>query len=202
MGEAPEMDSAAQAADILASLALPKGTPLLDGGCAAGHFIHSLKKRQLGLAYQGLDYSPSFIEMGKGAFLGLSLDPGSLSLGSLDDLADVGCEVAVLLNVLSFNPDFRRILDRVREAGARTILVRDNFGEQTSILWERDGFLDPGFNHLKGYWNRWGRADVEGFLGGLGYAVSWIEDRRTKGQVEMVVGKPYTWGFFLAQRRG
>jgi hypothetical protein len=201
MAEVPEMDSAAQGAGILSSLGLAQGTPLLDGGCAAGHFIHSLIKRDLRFDYHGIDHSPSFIEAGKEAFARLSLDPARLELGSLDDLAGVGYEVAVLINVLSFNPDFRRILGRVIESGAKVIVCRDNFGDKTEILWDVDGFLDPGFNHLKGYWNRWGRVEVEGYLGELGFDVGWIEDNRTKGKVEMVVGKPYTWGFFLARKR-
>lgn len=201
LGEAEEMDSAAQAAEILASLGLTPGTPLIDGGCAAGHFIHSLKKRALELDYHGLDYSPSYIEIGKRAFSGLSLDPSRLFLESLDDLAGGDFAVAVLINAMSFNPDFRRILNRLMENGARTILVRDNFGATTRVVWETDGFLDPGFNHLKGYWSRWGRSEVEEFLGDMGYDARWIEDRRSRGQVELVVGKPYTWGFLLAERR-
>jgi SAM-dependent methyltransferase len=201
LGKAPEMDSAAQAAGILSSLELPKGALVLDGGCASGHFIHSMERRGLGLGYLGVDYSPSFIEAGRGIFESLSLDPESLALESLDEISGLDIQAAVLLNTLSFNPDCRRILDRIIENGAEALVVRDNFGPETEIRWERDGFLDEGFNHLKGYWNRWGRAEVESFLDSLGFDSMWIEDGRTKGLPEMVVGKPYTWGFLLARKR-
>ncbi|MDR2405538.1 MAG: class I SAM-dependent methyltransferase, partial [Deltaproteobacteria bacterium] len=140
----PEMDSAAQAADILKTLNITPKTPILDGGCGAGHFIHSLAKRELDLDYHGLDYSPSYIEIGKEAFTELSLDPERLFVESLDDLSGIEYGVAVLINVMSFNPDFRRILGRVVETGAKTILVRDNFGQDTAILWDIDGYLDVG----------------------------------------------------------
>jgi hypothetical protein len=195
-----EMDSAAQAAQIIYSLNLSPHTPILDGGCGAGHFIHSLIKRGLDLDYHGLDYSPSYIEIGKMAFSELSFDPERLFLESLDDLYGHDFNVALIINVMSFNPDFRRILGRLVENGAETIIVRDNFGEKTVIRWDIDGFLDEGFNHLKAYWNLWGRNEVETFLNDLGYRVSFLEDKRTKGEVELVVGKPYTWEFLLAQK--
>jgi hypothetical protein len=200
LGLAPEMDASAQAAEILSSIDFAAGTPCLDGGCAAGHFIWSLKKRKIELDYRGLDYSPSHISLGKEIFASLKFDPERLILESLDDLKGGDFPIAVLINVLSFNPDYRRILGRLIENGAETIVLRDNFGSATRVRWETDGYLDPGYNHLKGYWNRWGKGEMEEFLGDLGFKALWMEDRRTRGEVEMVVGKPYTWGFCLARR--
>jgi SAM-dependent methyltransferase len=197
----PEMDCAAQAAEILGSLGLPEGSRLLDAGCGAGHFIHSLVKRGMELDYRGLDSSPVAVEAGKGAFRELGLDPGRLELGSIDDLAGRAVDAALFMNVLSFCPDYRRPLDRAASCGARVILVRDNFGEKTEMKWEEDGYLDEGWNHLKGYWNRWSRSGMAGFLDGLGFGCRFIGDRRTGGRPELVVGKPYTWEFLLATRR-
>jgi SAM-dependent methyltransferase len=201
MNVAPEMDAARQAAEILASLGPARGARLLDAGCGAGHFIHSLMKRGLDYSYFGVDFSPSMIAIGKEAFRDLGLDPARLLLESLDDLTGYAFDVAVVLNALSFNADFRRPLSRISDAGARTLLLRDNFGPRTVIRWERDGFLDPGHNHLKGYWNEWGEGEVEGFLRQEGFdSVIWIEDRRTGGRAEMVVEKPYHWRFLLARK--
>ncbi|MDR1040724.1 MAG: class I SAM-dependent methyltransferase [Deltaproteobacteria bacterium] len=197
----PEMDCAAQAAEILAGAGLPPGSRLLDIGCGAGHFIHSLRKRGLALEYSGLDSSPSAIAAGREAYRALSLDPDLLRLGSMEDLAGETVDAALFMNVLSFSPDYRRPLDRAAACGAKVILVRDNFGPETVVSWEEDGYLDPGWNHLKGYWNRWSADEMAGFLGDLGFDGEFIEDRRTGGEMELVVGKPYHWRFLLAKRR-
>jgi SAM-dependent methyltransferase len=198
----PEMDCAAQAAEILGSLGLPPGSRLLDLGCGAGHFLHSLRRRGIDLDYRGLDSSPAAVSVGKAAYSALGLDPGMLELASMDDLHGTSAEAALFMNVLSFCPDFRRPVDRAAACGARFILIRDNFGRETEMSWDVDGFLDSGWNHLKGYWNRWSSEEMEGFLAGLGYGCEFIEDRRTGGRPELVVGRPYTWRFLLARLRG
>jgi SAM-dependent methyltransferase len=197
----PEMDCAAQAAEILGALDLAPGSRLLDLGCGAGHFLHSLRRRGIPLEYLGLDSSPIAVGIGRKAFLELSLDPEKIRLASMDDLRGESADCALFMNVLSFCPDFRRPLDRAAECGVSRILIRDSFGSETVMRWEEDGYLDPGWNHLKGYWNTWSRAEMRGFLEGLGFACEFITDRRTRGEEELVVGKPYRWEFLLASRR-
>jgi hypothetical protein len=198
----PEMDCAAQAAEILGSLGLPPGSRLVDMGCGAGHFIHSLRRRGIPLDYRGVDSSATAVAIGREAYRELSLGPGRLTLASMEDYREPGAGAALFLNVLSFCPDFRRPLDRAAACGASTLLVRDNFGPETVMAWGEDGFLDEGWNHLKGYWNRWSCAETEAFLDSLGFACEFMEDRRTGGRPEPVVGRPYTWRFLLARRRG
>ncbi|MDR2612758.1 MAG: class I SAM-dependent methyltransferase [Deltaproteobacteria bacterium] len=196
----PEMDCAAQAAEILGSLGLPPGSGLVDMGCGAGHFIHSLRRRGIPLDYRGLDSSATAISIGREAYRELSLCPDRLILASMEDFRGTGADSALFMNVLSFCPDFRRPLDRAAACGARVILVRDNFGPETVVTWGEDGYLDEGWNHLKGYWNRWSCREMEGFLGSLGFACEFIEDRRTGGRPEPVVDRPYYWRFLLARR--
>jgi SAM-dependent methyltransferase len=197
----PEMDAASQAASILAGLGLGKGERLLDVGCGAGHFIHSLIKRGLDINYYGLDYSPSFISIGKEAYMKKGLDPERLFALSIDELYGFPIDIALYLNVLSFNPDFRRPLFRAVENGAKHILVRDSFGDKTIIRWEPDDYLDKGKTHLRSYWNEWSRAEVEEFFKSLGWkSVVFIKDARTGGETELVVGKPYHWEFMLAEK--
>jgi SAM-dependent methyltransferase len=197
----PEMDCAAQAAEILGALDPAPGSRLLDLGCGAGHFLHSLRRRGIPLGYLGLDSSPTAVNIGREAFRELSLDPEMIRLASVEDLRGESADFALFMNVLSFCPDFRRPLDRAAACGARRILVRDSFGPETVMRWEEDGFLDPGWNHLKGYWNTWSRSEMRGFLEGLGFDSEFVTDRRTLGVVELVVGKPYHWEFLLASRR-
>jgi SAM-dependent methyltransferase len=200
-GREPEMDAAGQAADIVKDLNLPPKSVILDVGCGAGHFIHSLARRGLDLDYRGLDHSPSYVEIGKKAYAELGLDPERLFRESVDDLEGFRADLVLFVNVLSFNPDFRRPLFRASETGAAYLVIRDNFSDKTTVRWEPDGFLDEGKNHLMGYWNEWSRTEMTDFLSSLGYSgFTFVTDRRTGGLPETVVGKPYRWEFLLAER--
>jgi SAM-dependent methyltransferase len=201
LNKAPEMDCAAQGAELLAPFIAGKTRPkLIDVGCGGGHFYHSLAKRGLLVDYYGLDSSPKIVAQARRAFQELGLDPGRIILGAVEDLAGLSFDLAAIVNVLSFRPDFREPLDRLVDCGVRAMVIRDNFGPRTEIRWEKDGFLDEGFNHLHGYWNRWAVAEVQEFLTSRGFTSQAVEDRRTRGQVEAVVGKPYHWSWLVALR--
>jgi hypothetical protein len=120
--------------------------------------------------------------------------------GRLEDLVGREFEAAALVNTLTFCADFREPLERLAETGLQALVVRDNFGDRTIIRWETDGWLDPGWNHLKGYWNQWSGAEVTAFLEERGFTVTPVEDLRTRGRAEMVVGKPYFWSWLTAFR--
>jgi SAM-dependent methyltransferase len=200
LGREEEMDCAAQAAEIIGPLVWGPGLTLLDVGCGAGHFIHSLKARNIDIEYRGLDSSPTAIAIGQEAFAALGFDPGSLALASAEGADIPGVDIALIMNVLSFNPDFRAILERISLCGPRHILIRDSFGPSTRIRFARDGYLDEGFNHLSGYWNRYGRTVFAAYLQSLGFKSQWLVDRRTGGRMERVVDKPYYWAWCLASR--
>lgn len=199
-----EMDAAAQAAEMLAPFINgwnpPRPPRLLDAGCGSGYMYHSFKKRGLAVEYYGLDYSPGLVEIGRGILPKYGLAAEHLINGSIEDLTGRSFDLVALLNTLTFCPDFRQPLDRLAETGARVIIIRDNFGPETVRRWETDGYLDAGYNHLKAYWNQWDVNETSAFLAGYGFAVAPWEDRRTKGQVEMVVDKPYYWSWLLAVR--
>jgi ubiquinone/menaquinone biosynthesis C-methylase UbiE len=201
LGLAPEMDCAAQAADLLVPLSKSSGLRLLDVGCGGGHLIHSLKKRGIKAEYFGIDSSPAMVEIAKKAFEEQGFGGHRIMLGDIGQLTDFDCDLAVLVNTLSFNPDFRAPLQRVADAGAMAVVIRDNFGPKTEIRWETDGFLNEGFNHLKGYWNRWSLGETTEFLDLLGFEVFPVEDRRVGGGTEKVVNKPYHWSWLVAKRR-
>lgn len=201
-GEAQEMDASAQAADLLTPFIRQDEAPLrlLDAGCGSGYLWHSFRRRGLAVEYHGLDYSPSLIRLGREELGRLGLLPERLQAGRIEDLSGQPFDLVTLINTLSFGPDFREPLHRLAETGARVILIRDNFGPETVIRWEIDGYLDPGYNHLKAYWNRWSTTEVMGFLAECGYKTTEIVDRRAGGQVEMVVDKPYYWSWLMAMR--
>lgn len=203
-GEEAEMDSSAQAAELLAPFIRGRARPprFLDAGCGSGYLWHSFKKRGLELEYHGLDYSPSLIEIGRRILPALGLAAERLHCGAIEDLAASNFEMAALINTLTFCPDFRQPLDRLASSGIEVLLIRDNFGPETLIRWEEDGYLDEGYNHLKAYWNQWNKAEIIPFLTEYGFEVTEIADRRCHGQMEPVVGKPYYWSWLLAVRGG
>jgi SAM-dependent methyltransferase len=173
---------------------------LLDVGCGGGHLIHSLRRLDLNFEYHGLDYSPSLVKLAKLAFRRQGLDPGRIILEDVSDLSGFDCDVALVINTLSFNPDFRAPLERLAETGAKALIIRDNFGPKTVVRWEADGYLDEGFNHLKGYWNQWSRREMAEFLEERGFSCEFVVDERTKGRIELVVDKPYRWSWLVASR--
>jgi SAM-dependent methyltransferase len=194
------MDCAAQGAELLAPYLTDKEKIVLDVGCGGGHFYHALRRRNFNFSYYGLDSSPAMIEIAREVLLGYGLGAERCILGDIRDLTNFKCQIVALINTLSFNSDFRAIIERLADTQAEVILIRDNFGPQTEIKWETDSFLDPGFNHLKAYWNRWSISEVQEFLCDLGYSVRLIEDKHTQGQMELVVNKPYYWSWILASK--
>ncbi len=197
-----EMDAARQCAHMLKPFIEAGPNPLrfLDAGCGSGYLWHSFKKRGLEVEYYGLYYSPGLIDIGRRIMPKHWLTEERLQCGRIEDLYDKNYDSAALVNSLTFCPDFREPLDRLLGTGIKTLAIRDNFGPETVIRWEVDGYLDPGYNHLKAYWNQWSLTQVSGFLGDYGFKVDPIIDRRCGGRVEMVVDKPYYWSWLLAYK--
>ena len=194
-----EMDAAAQATEIVLPQ-LAQGDTLLDAGCGSGYYYWSFRRRNAGIEYYGLDYSPSLIEIGRRELAADGLPPERLMVGAIEDLA--GSYDAVLCcNTLSWCADFRRPLERLCRAARKFILLRTNLGAETVYRWEEDGFLDDGYNHLKAYWNQYSEGKVTDFMEDMGFDVTPIVDARTNGRMEMVVGKPYFWKFLFGRRR-
>ena len=198
-GQAAEMDAHAQAVEILAPLIEP-GMTLLDAGCGAGYLFHSFRRRGMEVEYYGLDFSPTFIDIGREHLQTHGLDPERLTVGSIENI--IGrFDAVVCLNTLSFLPDWRLPLDRLCAATKKFLLIRTNLGPREIKRWEIDGYLNPGANHLKTYWNVFCQGEFCEFIQREGFEVRGIADERTGGQVEFTVGKPYWWKFVLAKRR-
>jgi hypothetical protein len=140
------------------------------------------------------------VKIARSAFRKIGLDPARIILDDVCDLSGFDFQLVVMINTLSFNADFRKPIDRLVETGAKVLVIRDNFGPKTVVKWELDGFLDLGFNHLKGYWNQWSRQEVADFLHQVGYRTTFVDDLRTKGKTELVVNKPYRWSWLVADR--
>ncbi len=201
-GEAEEMDSARQAADLLGPR-LPWGARVLDAGCAAGQLWRSL--RSLGVEYHGIDPRARAVEIGRLYLEAEGLPPGRLRALALEDLPpDEEYDAVVSLNWLSYEPMFHRPLEALARAARRWLLVRAAFGDETEVRYLPDALLEEGFEGMHTYLNVIGRAELESFLEAEGLAVSWEEDRRRRerfgGEPEVVGGIPIPYEFLVAQR--
>ena len=193
-----EMDAAAQTVEILAPY-IESGMTVLDAGCGSGYYYWSFKRRNLDIEYHGLDYSPSLIDIGRRELAVAGLPPERLQAGTIENITDV-FDAVICCNTLSWCPDFRLPLERLLSAARKFIVIRTNLGAETVYRYEPDGYLDDGYNHLKAYWNQYSEADMTAFMREMGFEVMPIVDRRTGGELELVVGKPYFWKFLFGRR--
>jgi len=201
-GAEPELDSAAQARELLADRLQP-GHTVLDVGCGAGHLWRSL--RPLGLEYHGIDSHRRAVEIGRVVLADTGLPPERLRTLRVEDLPPgERYDAVVSLSTLMYAPDFRLPLDAMAEAAERCLIVRSGFGDATEIRYLPDVLLEPGFEDLRGYFSIFARSEVEAFLADAGFVVTWVEDRRQQerfgGRPEIVGGIELPYEFVVAER--
>jgi len=195
--EAEEMTCAAQAAELLQPLVSP-GDTLLDVGCGSGYFYHSLRIRDIPVAYCGIDASPSLIEIGRRELAAYGLTPERLQNIRIDDLSG-SVDHVVCMNVLSNIDNYHRPLERLLRMARKSVILRESCGDRTEYRYVRDDFLDPGVD-LRVHVNTYALPEIVGFVEAEGYAVETVLDRRTQGQPELVIGYPHHWMFLVASR--
>ncbi|MCA9291919.1 MAG: class I SAM-dependent methyltransferase [Phycisphaerales bacterium] len=196
--EEPEMDCAAQAADLLATVAR-SGESILDVGCGAGSFLHSLRRRHLDLDYLGIDADPTFIDIGRTELAPYGLRPEQLRVMRIEDL-DGTVDHVLCLNVLTNLDNFHRPLERMLRCARRGVLLRESIAATSSYHYVRDEYLDDGVD-LRVHVNTYARDEITSFIRSFGFDVECITDRRTQGRPELVIGHPHHWTFVHARRR-
>lgn len=201
-GAVPELDSAAQAREILGGRLRP-GESVLDVGCGAGHLWRSLQG--LGVEYHGIDPYRRAIEIGRVTLADTGLPPSRLRPLAVEDLPpDERYDAVVCLSTLLYTPDFRLPMEAMAHAAIRVLVVRSSFGEKNDVRYLPDTLLDPGFEGLSAYFSIFARHDVEAFLSDEGFRVGWVEDRRQRerfaGEPEVVSGIPLPYEFLVAER--
>lgn len=197
--EIEEMTCAEQAAEIIATLASP-GDSLIDAGCGSGWFFHSLRRRSIAVEYHGFDATEEFIAIGRRELPPFGCPQGRLHVLRLEDFRGSADHV-LCMNVLSNLDNFHRPLERLLSAAKRTLILRESVKEGASYLWVRDVHLDPGVE-LSVHVNAYDRAEIRSFIEARGFRVREVQDRRTGGHPESVIGYPHWWTFFVAERIG
>jgi len=196
--EAEEMTCAAQAAELLAGIVTP-GDTLLDAGCGTGYFFHSLRRRGLDLDYHGIDATAAFIDIGRRELGPFGLSPERLSILRIEDFQGAADHV-LCMNVLSNLDNFHRPLERLLTAARKSLVLRESIKEGPAYRYVRDDFLDPGVD-LSVHVNAYDRSEILEFINRYGFAAREVEDRRSAGKPEMVIGHPHFWTFLVATRR-
>ncbi len=196
--EEPEMDCAAQAAELIAKIAKP-GESILDVGCGSGYFYHSLAQRGLHLDYTGIDASPTLIEVGRSILPSFGLAPSKLRVLKIEDLAG-SVDHVVCLNVLSNIDNFHRPLERLLHVAQKSIVLRESVDETNAGYgYVHDKYLNSDVN-LRVHVNTYPLREFTAFIEANGFTVDVIEDQRTRGRVEQVIDFPHYWKFFSARR--
>jgi len=195
--EAEEMTAHAQAAELLASLATP-GDTLLDAGCGSGYFFHSIKSRNLGLVYYGIDAAPSLIAIGREELPRYGLPADRLDVARLEDIeGDV--DHVVCINVLSNIDNYHRPLDNLLKTAQKSVILRESIKDRAEYRLVKDVYLDPGVD-LSVYVNHYALDEMIEFIASRGFRARPVMDRRSGGQPELVIGYPHFWTFLVCER--
>ncbi len=195
--EVPEMTSHAQAAELLAPRVVP-GDSLLDVGCGSGYFYHSLRSRGIPAAYHGVDASPSLIEIGQRHLPAYGLPPDRLRQLRIEDL-EAEVDHVVCINVLSNIDNYHRPLERMLLSARKSVIIRESLARSSTYSYVEDRFLDEGAN-LRVHVNTYAVEEMIEFIESYGFRAEAIEDRRTRGEPELVIGYPHHWTFLVAER--
>lgn len=199
-GELPETDSVRQARELLQPHLQP-GMRLLDAGCAAGHAARSFAAA--GIEYFGIDASPRAVEIGRRLLPEVASD--RLRVMAIEVLPpEERYDIVLCLNTLSYCPMFHAPLEALARASNHWLVIRSGFGDATVVRYLPDVLLDPGYQHLRAYFNIYSRADVTAFLEAEGFRVTWAPDERQRqrfgGQPEIVGGISLPAEFLVAER--
>lgn len=196
--EEPEMTCAAQAAELLMPLVTP-GDTLLDVGCGAGHFVHSLRKREIDVQYFGIDASRTFIEIGREALAPFGIESRQLEAMRIEDL-DADVDHIVCLNVLTNLDNFHRPLERLLTCARKSVILRESLGEVANTQYVTDRFLDDDAG-VKVHVNTYPRKEMFDFISEHGFVATEYVDQRCGGKAELVIGYPHHWSFVVARRQ-
>ncbi|MEQ9490376.1 MAG: class I SAM-dependent methyltransferase [Alphaproteobacteria bacterium] len=144
VGELPEMESSKAAARQLDGILKPTDR-LADIGCAAGHYLRTLRSRfGADFDYLGVDATPSYLALAQKAF---STDPkAAFTEGNLYDLPfdDSSFDIAMCNNVLIHLPSVAVPLREIARVAKRHAMIRMMVGQRTFLIRDVDA-ADDGF---------------------------------------------------------
>ncbi len=130
-----EMESSKALCDIVVKF-YSKGMKVLDAGCAAGHYLTSLKKRiDPNIDYTGIDATAYYITLAKKAF------PGEQRF-FVGDICDIGYgdnsfDLVMCNNVIHhLPPPPLKAIEELIRVSKKYVVIRSVFGERNYIIKE------------------------------------------------------------------
>lgn len=192
-----EMTCAAQAAELVKNLIIPKDT-LLDVGCATGYFFQSLAQRNIPVEYYGIDATARFIDIGRSLLPSFGLPSERLCVGRIEDMNGQFDHI-VCMNVLSNLDNYHRPLERMLNMARKSVILRESIKDGSEYRYVVDKYLDTS-RPLRVYVNAYDRNEVCSFARELGFATKETIDQRTGGRAELVIDYPHYWTFLIMQR--
>jgi SAM-dependent methyltransferase len=202
-GRAAELDAHAQAVDLLAPFYRP-GMSVLDAGCGSGYLFWSFYRRNMDVAYSGIDTAPSFIEMARAALSPEFVPAERFRVEAIEETQG-RYHAVVCLNTLFCLPDYHQGVERLAGAALEILIIRTTLADQTTIRYETDDYLDDGrrgLGGLRSYFNIWDIREFSAFIERQGFDVQPVVDRRTGDQGEISAGKFFPWRFLFCRRQG
>jgi ubiquinone/menaquinone biosynthesis C-methylase UbiE len=195
--EAEELTCHAQAVALLNPL-VSAGDTLLDAGCGSGYFFHSLRTRNIPVAYLGIDATDCLLEIGRSCLPAYGLASDRLKTLRIEDLAG-SVDHIVCINVLSNVDNYHRPLERLLRIARKSVIIRESLHDRTEYQYVIDRFLDPGVE-LRVHVNTYATDEVADFVRSYGFDVSAVRDDRAGDEPELVIGYPHYWKFLVARR--
>lgn len=134
-GELEEMESSKALCQVLSRLYTP-GMKVADVGCAAGHYLRSLRTRLDGkIDYTGFDATPHYIDLARKAFP----TGADFKVGDIHDLPAADASFDLVLNnnvLLHLPPPPRKAIEELIRIARRYVVIRMVFGERNYIVQE------------------------------------------------------------------
>ena len=127
-GELPEMESAKQLRQILGNI--NKNESVLDVGCAAGHFLRSIRQLSADCSYTGIDATKKYID--SALKLHQSDSNAKFINGDIYSLK-LKADIVFCCNVLLHLPDLKTPLENLLNSFHRKLVVRTLLSERTHL---------------------------------------------------------------------
>ena len=179
--EVPELTWLRQFRRLLRPLVAP-GDTLLDVGCATGYAFHAFA--ELGVRYVGLDAEEAYLEIARDYFHNdprVSFVNHDIASAPLPVRGAIVMTCATIEHCASLQPS----LGHLASAAERVLAIRTFLGAAEII--ERRPSKVPG--HSEGFWkhiNRYGFAQMLGFLESSGFAARVYQDAYFRGAPQLV----------------
>jgi ubiquinone/menaquinone biosynthesis C-methylase UbiE len=148
VGELSEMESSKAVARLLSDhIAL--GASILDVGCAAGHYLRSLKSAiKVPFTYTGVDVTPLFIEVAKQAWVNEPM--ATFQIGDIQHLEfpDNHFDVVMCNNVLLHLPSIVKPIAELLRVSRRLVLIRTLIGDRSFHIKEVRSTLTDAYSKV------------------------------------------------------